>query len=78
MKIGIISDSYDNLAQIAKAVRFFNKAKVELVLHAGDFIAPFTNRGFKELNSELIGVFGNMDAEKAPWPSLSWRNWKQK
>ncbi len=65
MKIGIISDTHDNLPQIAKAVEFFNREKVELVLHAGDFISPFTSRGFGKLNSKLIGVFGNMDAEKA-------------
>jgi putative phosphoesterase len=64
MKIGVISDTHDNLPQIAKAVKLFNKEKVELVLHAGDFIAPFTSREFKELDSRLIGVFGNMDAEK--------------
>jgi len=35
MKIGIISDTHDNLPQIKKAVEIFNREKVELVLHAG-------------------------------------------
>jgi len=64
MKIGIISDTHDNLSQIKKAVEIFNRGKVELVLHAGDFVSPFTALGFKNLNCPLYGVFGNNDGDK--------------
>jgi len=64
MKIGIISDTHDNLPQIRKAVEFFNREKVELVLHAGDFVSPFTFLEFKNLNCPLKGVFGNNDGDK--------------
>jgi hypothetical protein len=64
MKIGIISDSHDNLPQIKKAVTFFNRKKVDLVLHAGDFVSPFTALEFKNLNCPLKGVFGNNDGDK--------------
>ena len=64
MKIGIISDTHDNLSQIKKAVEIFNREKVELVLHAGDFVSPFTALGFKNLNCPLYGVFGNNDGDK--------------
>lgn len=64
MKIGIISDTHDNLDAIEKAVSIFNENKVELVIHAGDFIAPFTARPFEKLNSKLVGIFGNNDGEK--------------
>jgi putative phosphoesterase len=50
MIIGIISDSHDNLTQIKIAVDIFNREKVELVLHAGDFVSPFTFLEFKKLN----------------------------
>ncbi|HCL90984.1 MAG TPA: YfcE family phosphodiesterase, partial [Candidatus Atribacteria bacterium] len=50
MKIGIISDTHDNLPKIKKAVGIFNREKVELVLHAGDFVSPFTFLEFKNLN----------------------------
>ena len=64
MKIGIISDTHDNLPQIKKAVDIFNQKKVELVLHAGDFVSPFTFLEFKNLNCPLKGVFGNNDGDK--------------
>ncbi|TFG91631.1 MAG: metallophosphoesterase [Candidatus Atribacteria bacterium] len=64
MKIGIISDTHDNLPQVRKAVKVFNREKVDLVLHAGDFVSPFTALEFKNLNSPLYGVFGNNDGDK--------------
>jgi putative phosphoesterase len=64
MKIGIISDTHDNLPQIKKAVEIFNREKVELVLHAGDFVSPFTFLEFKNLSCPLKGVFGNNDGDK--------------
>jgi len=64
MKIGIISDTHDNLPQIKKAIEIFNREKVELVLHAGDFVSPFTVLEFKNLNCPLKGVFGNNDGDK--------------
>jgi len=64
MKIGIISDTHDNLPRIKKAVTFFNQEKVDLVLHAGDFVSPFTALEFKNLNCPLKGVFGNNDGDK--------------
>jgi hypothetical protein len=64
MKIGIISDTHDNMFQIKKAVEIFNREKVELVFHAGDFVSPFTFLEFKNLNCPLKGVFGNNDGDK--------------
>lgn len=64
MKIGILSDSHDNLPKIEKAVKLFNKNKVGFVLHAGDFIAPFTIPKLKLLSCDWRGVFGNNDGER--------------
>lgn len=64
MLIGIMSDTHDNLSAIRKAVEFFNERKVELVIHAGDYVAPFVARELKELNAPLKGVFGNNDGER--------------
>lgn len=61
--IGLISDTHDNVKSIEKAVEKFNEEGVEYVLHAGDHIAPFTLKWFKELKAEMIGVSGNLDAE---------------
>ncbi|AEC51032.1 hypothetical protein PNA2_0115 [Pyrococcus sp. NA2] len=64
MKIGIMSDTHDNLPAIRMAVEFFNKEGVELVLHAGDFVAPFVAKELSKLNAPLKGVFGNNDGER--------------
>ena len=64
MRTGIISDTHDNLPKIEKAVKLFNQKKVDFVLHAGDFIAPFTVDKLQKLSCEWRGVFGNNDGEK--------------
>lgn len=64
MLIGLISDTHDRLPYIEKAIKRLNEERVELVLHAGDYIAPFVASKFKELKADLIGVFGNNDGDK--------------
>jgi len=59
-----MSDSHDNVDAIKKAVRFFNGSQCELVLHAGDFIAPFAARELGQLSCPVKAVFGNCDGEK--------------
>jgi putative phosphoesterase len=61
--IGVISDTHDNLPIIEKAIKRLNNEKVDLVLHAGDFVSPFVIPKFKTLNAKLIGVFGNNDGD---------------
>jgi putative phosphoesterase len=63
MLIGVISDTHDNLPLVEKAIKRLNDEKVSLVLHAGDFVAPFVIPKFKTLNAKLIGVFGNNDGD---------------
>ncbi|MFC1703285.1 metallophosphoesterase [Candidatus Omnitrophota bacterium] len=63
MKLGLIADTHDNLTQIEKAVKLFNRKKVDLVLHAGDYVAPFSLNVFKKLSCDYVGVFGNNDGE---------------
>jgi len=65
MILGIISDSHDNLPKLKKAITLFNKKNVSLVLHAGDYIAPFAVGMLENnLNCEYFGVFGNCDGER--------------
>jgi putative phosphoesterase len=64
MLIGLISDTHDNLPQIEKAITYLNNADVQLVLHAGDYCAPFTIAKFKALNCRFVGVFGNNDGDQ--------------
>ncbi len=62
MKLGIISDSHDNLPAIEKAIEFFKKENVDAIIHLGDYIAPFSLREFGGF--ELYGVWGNNDGER--------------
>ena len=64
MKIGVLSDSHDNVPMIDKAVELFNDEGVALVIHAGDFIAPFAVEAMRELKCRVVGVFGNNDGER--------------
>jgi putative phosphoesterase len=64
MKAGIIADTHDNLDAISKAVEFFNHEGIEILIHAGDFVAPFTEKPFRILKAPLVGIFGNNDGDK--------------
>ena len=59
MKIGIMSDSHDNMPAITSAVGLFNDIGVKLVIHGGDLISPFVSKPIKHLNAEFVAVFGN-------------------
>lgn len=62
--IGIMSDSHDNLPAIRHAVNFFEKSSPQLILHAGDFVAPFSAKELEKLPCPVKAVFGNCDGEK--------------
>ena len=65
MRIGILADSHDNLPNMERAVKIFNEEDVELIFHAGDYIAPFTLFPFENLEkAKVFGVLGNNDGEK--------------
>jgi len=61
--IGLIADTHDCLPLIDKAIERLNREKVDLVLHAGDYIAGFSVQRFKSLKAPLIGIFGNNDGD---------------
>ncbi|NIM91226.1 MAG: YfcE family phosphodiesterase [Candidatus Aminicenantes bacterium] len=62
--IGIMADSHDNLRAVKKAVRLFNEERCSLVVHAGDFVAPFAAKEMQSLKCPVKAVFGNCDGEK--------------
>lgn len=63
--IGIMSDSHDNRTAIQQAVRLFNSSECSLVIHAGDFVAPFAASELENLKCPVKCVFGNCDGEKS-------------
>lgn len=62
MKIGIVSDTHDNLGLAEKAVEFFEEKEIEKVVHCGDIIAPFSAEIF-DGNFDFHAVKGNNDGE---------------
>ena len=64
MKIGIISDTHDDVENVQSAIEIFNTEKVTHVIHAGDYIFPGIVLEFKKLDAKLIGVLGNNDGER--------------
>jgi uncharacterized protein len=64
LKIGIISDTHDDVENVQSAIEIFNTEKVTHVIHAGDYIFPGIVLEFKKLEAKLIGVLGNNDGER--------------
>ena len=59
MKIGIMSDSHDNIVNIKKAIQIFKEQDVEAILHAGDLISPFCIPLFTEFEGNFFLCEGN-------------------
>ena len=62
--VGIITDTHDNKVSVEKAVALFNDLEVGLVVHGGDYIAPFNAKWMAGLKMPFLGVFGNNDGER--------------
>jgi putative phosphoesterase len=67
MKIAVISDSHDHKNNILRAVSIINKRNVDVLIHCGDYVAPFVRKWFNNLRESIkenfYGVFGNNDGE---------------
>jgi len=48
---------------VDNAVKRLVEEKVELVLHAGDYVSPFVISHFKPFKGKFVGVFGNNDGD---------------
>jgi putative phosphoesterase len=64
MRVGLVSDTHDNVPKIREVIRRLNELNVDLVLHAGDYVSPFTAKPYSELRAKMIGVYGNNCAER--------------
>ncbi len=66
MLLGVMSDSHDNLGNARKAAEVFRKEKVDIVLHLGDIISPFTLAAIAGVLDEikLVTIYGNNCGEK--------------
>jgi len=65
MRIGIVSDTHDDLAAVEAAVALFDREGVDAVVHCGDFVAPFSVTPFDVAGVDFYAVRGNNDGEWA-------------
>ncbi|MBX4200646.1 metallophosphoesterase [Candidatus Parcubacteria bacterium] len=62
MKIAIVSDTHDNMANFQKAIDFLNTEKIEVMLHCGDICNQQTiDEATKNFKGEIYWVRGNGD-----------------
>lgn len=65
MRIGVVSDTHNNLRNVERIVELFRDADVERVFHTGDITQPGTLRALAQVEVPILGVFGNNDEREA-------------
>lgn len=63
MILGVISDTHDHLVGLHKAIKIFKERKIEMLIHCGDWVSPFTlevfDKEMKDLPIPVKSVVGN-------------------
>ena len=65
MKIALISDTHDHLEHVGQALEVFAEARAEVLIHAGDFVSPFTAQRIATFDGPIYAVYGNCDGDRA-------------
>ena len=52
--IGIISDTHDNVPNVLKAIKIFENADVDFIVHCGDVVAPATLKFFRGIHLKVV------------------------
>jgi putative phosphoesterase len=62
MKIAVVSDTHNNMANFKKAIDWIQKEKIQLILHCGDISSQETiDEAKKYFNGEIKFAKGNAD-----------------
>lgn len=61
MRVGIVSDTHDNVSAVERIVETFSEEDLDTLIHCGDYIAPPVIAYFEGF--DLHGVLGNNDGE---------------
>ncbi len=64
MRIGIVSDTHNQLRNVERIVELFNQAGVERVIHTGDITQAKVVALLGRLRMPVLGVYGNNDLER--------------
>jgi putative phosphoesterase len=64
MRVGLLSDTHDRVPAVEALLARFAEAEVQMVLHCGDYCAPFALAPFRQLGVPLLGTFGRNDGDR--------------
>ena len=64
MRVGLMADSHDRVPAVAEFVKQMQAVGVSMLIHAGDYCAPFALRPIEEASMSLAGVFGRNDGDQ--------------
>jgi len=64
MIAAVMSDSHDHIDNIRKALKIINDERAEMIIHCGDFVAPFMLKELDTAGVPVHGVFGNNDGDQ--------------
>ncbi|MBT8358293.1 MAG: metallophosphoesterase [Deltaproteobacteria bacterium] len=64
MLIAVMSDSHDNIWNLRKALGIVKGKGAGMIIHCGDFVAPFMLKELEEPGIPVHGVFGNNDGDQ--------------
>lgn len=66
MRIGVVSDTHNNIRSVKRIVELFNEARVDRVIHTGDITQVKIVELLSKLDAPLYGVYGNNDQAEIP------------
>jgi putative phosphoesterase len=64
MLIAVMSDSHDHIWNLQKALNKVKDRNAGMIIHCGDFVAPFMLKELEETGIPVHGVFGNNDGDQ--------------
>jgi hypothetical protein len=64
MKIAVMSDSHDHVWNLRKALDITQSENCSMIIHCGDFVAPFVFKEFLQAGIPVHCVFGNNDGDR--------------
>ena len=64
MIIAVMSDTHDHIWNIRKALQLVRDRGVGMIIHCGDYVAPFMLKELDQAQVPVHGVFGNNDGDQ--------------
>jgi len=71
MIVAVMGDSHDNIWNLKKALKIIKNEGAGMIIHCGDFVAPFMAKELHEAGIPVHGVFGNNDGDQYLLTKLS-------